>query len=93
MRTFGEIKKYFEFQLEGDDKVYKIPLASSMPAATILMLRDADKRGEGFEAQLTMLKRYIGEELVNELSVDMADSILKAWGEESTDQGASAGES
>ena len=93
MRTFGEIKKYFEFQLEGDDKVYKIPLASSMPAATILMLRDADKRGEGFEAQLTMLKRYIGEELVNELSVDMADSILKAWGEESAEQGASAGES
>ena len=92
MRTFGEVKQYFEFRLEGDDKVYKIPLAASMPAVTILRMRDADKNGEGFDAQLAMLKRYMGD-VVDDLSVDVANAILEAWGEESNKQGASAGES
>ena len=32
MRTFGkELTEYFEFQLEDDEKVYRIPLAAAMP--------------------------------------------------------------
>lgn len=93
MRTFGEVKKYFEFQIEGDEKIYKIPLASSLPNAMMQMMKEANDRGDGFSAQLIMLKKYMGDELVDEMSVDMADAILQAWGEASTEQGASAGES
>ena len=93
MRKFGaEARQYFEFQLEGSDKVYQIPLAASMPASTLLMLQNADRRGDGFEGQMEMLRRYMGDD-AEELTAGTASQILEAWALESTNQGASVGES
>ncbi|MDO4527433.1 MAG: hypothetical protein Q4C03_01450 [bacterium] len=93
MRRFGQEKKeYFEFQLEGSDVVYKIPLAASMPVSLLLSMRDGDAEGKGFEAQLEMLRKYMGN-AVDTLTATMASDILRAWGEESSEQGASVGES
>lgn len=93
MRRFGQEKKeYFEFQIEGSDVIYKIPLAASMPVSTLLSMRDGDAEGKGFEAQMEMLRKYMGDG-VDQLTATMASDILKAWGEESREQGASVGES
>ena len=92
MRTFGEVKEYFEFQLEGSEKIYQIPLAASLPASIMINMKNADKRDEGFEAQYEMLRKYMGDD-VEELSSSMATNILEAWAEESNENGASPGES
>lgn len=93
MRTFGrEEKKYFEFALEGNEKVYKIPLAAYMPIASILMMQEADRRDESLNGQVAMLRRYMGDD-VDELSPTMVADILNAWIDESAGNGASPGES
>ena len=93
MRRFGQEKKeYFEFQIEGSDVIYKIPLAASMPARLILFMNEADKRDEVFEAQMAMLREYMGED-ADEITTNTALQILEAWSDESMKQGATAGES
>ena len=81
MRKFGkEAAKVFEFQLEGSETVYKIPLAASLPSAELLELQKADEKGEGFFAQREMLRKYMGD-IVDDLSVATLGEILKAWAE------------
>ena len=92
MRTFGEEKKYFEFALEGDDKVYKIPLAQYIPMASVLMMREADKRDDSLIGQTNLLRRYMGD-VVDEISSSMVANIINAWVDASADAGASPGES
>ena len=93
MRKFGkEAAKVFEFQIEGSEKVYAIPLAASLPSAELLKLREADEKGEGFLAQREMLRKYMGD-IVDNLSVATLGEIFKAWAEESTAQGEDPGES
>ena len=93
MRKFGkEAAKVFEFQIEGSEKVYAIPLAASLPSAELLQLQEADEKGEGFLAQREMLRKYMGD-IVDNLSVATLGEILKAWAEESTAQGEDPGES
>lgn len=93
MRKFGkEAAKVFEFQIEGSEKIYKIPLAASLPSAELLELQKADEKGEGFFAQREMLRKYMGD-IVDELTVSTLGDILKAWAEESTAQGEDPGES
>lgn len=93
MRKFGtEAAQYFDFQIEGSDKVYHIPLAVYMPASILLMMQDSDKRGDGFAGQMTMLRKYMGDD-ADELSAGMATQILTEWAEASQEAGVSAGES
>lgn len=93
MRRFGqEAKEFFEFQIEGSDVIYKIPLAGSMPVSVLLDMQAADARGEGFEVQMDMLRKYMGD-AVDDLTAVMATQILQAWAEESRGQGATVGES
>lgn len=93
MRKFGtEATKVFEFQLEGSEKVYEIPLAASLPSGELLNLQTADEKDEGFFAQREMLRKYMGD-IVEELTVTTLSDILKAWAEESTAQGEDPGES
>lgn len=92
MRKFGENKvKRFEFQLEGDDKVYSIPLVADMPYSVLDRMRNATE-DESFPVQVEMLRKYMGD-IVDDLSVGMLSEILRAWSEESTKSGASVGES
>ena len=87
MRKFGtDAPQFFAFQLEGDDTVYKIPLAASMPMKVLLNM------GTGIETQVEMLRTYMGD-AVDDIPIGVLSDILKAWSAESTGQGASVGES
>ena len=80
MRKFGkEAAKVFEFQIEGSEKIYEIPLAASLPSAELLKLQEADEKGEGFFAQREMLRKYMGD-IVDELTVSTLGDILKEIG-------------
>ena len=93
MRTFGkELTEYFEFQLEDDEKVYRIPLAAAMPFGLLDEMSKAANTEDRFTAQVNMLRKYMGD-VVDDLPVGVLSDILKAWGEESTKAGASMGES
>ena len=93
MRKFGvDAPKMFCFQLEGDDTVYKIPLAASMPLDKMLALSKARGKSEQFEIQIKILAEYVGD-VVYTLPTGLVSDILRAWGEESNGQGASVGES
>lgn len=93
MRTFGrELTEYFEFQLEGDDKTYRIPLAAAMPFGMLDKMSKAISTEDRFTTQVDMLRKYLGD-IVDELPVGVISNILQAWVEESAKAGASVGES
>ena len=93
MRTFGVGKtEYFEFMLEGDDKVYKIPLAASMPFGVLNEMNEARDTDGSVPAQIRMLRKYMGD-VVDELSAGVLSDIMRAWSEECVNSGASMGES
>lgn len=93
MRTFGKkLTEYFEFQLEDDEKVYRIPLAAAMPFSLLDRMSKAADTEDRFTAQVDMLRKYMGD-VVDDLPVGVLSEILKAWGKESTRAGASMGES
>lgn len=94
MRTFGEKSRiqYFEFKLEGDDKIFRIPLAAHMPFNMLNEMRAAADTDESFPAQVNMLRKYMGD-AVDDLSAGVLSEILTAWGEESINAGATVGES
>ena len=93
MRTFGrELTEYFEFQLEGDDKTYRIPLAAAMPYGVLNKISKASKSEDSLAIQVDMLRKYMGD-VVDELPVGVISGILQAWVEESAKAGASVGES
>ena len=92
MRKFGKNEtEYFEFQLEGSDKVYKIPLAAHMPYKTLQELSRKADTDERFDVQVEMLRKYMGD-TVDELTAGTLSDILSAWGTESMSAGASVGE-
>lgn len=94
MRTFGKGKiEYFEFKLEGDKKVYKIPLAAHMPFVLLDEMHNARNTEDSFPAQIRMLRRYMGD-VVDELPAGTLSEIMQAWGDACLeDSGASVGES
>lgn len=93
MRTFGrELTEFFEFQLEGDDKTYRIPLAAAMPFGVLNNIQKASKSEDSLAIQVEMLRKYMGD-VVDELPVGVISGILQAWVEESAKAGASVGES
>ena len=93
MRKFGgQDIEYFVFQLEGDDTVYRIPEAASIPFSILNKMNETKETGEGFVAQVDMLRKYMGD-VVDELPAGTLSEILLAWSEESKKAGASVGES
>lgn len=95
MRRFGTDKpELMPFNIGESKKVYKMPLAASMPASTILRLQKSYQQGEAeaFEAQIEILRTYIGD-IVDTLTAGDIRDIFDAWREESADQGAEPGES
>lgn len=93
MRTFGrELTEFFEFQLEGDDKTYRIPLAAAMPFGVLNKISKVSKTEDSLSIQVEMLRKYMGD-VVDELPVGVISGILQAWVEESARAGASVGES
>lgn len=93
MRKFGvDAPEMFCFQLEGDETVYKIPLAASMPLGKMLALSKARGKSEQLERQIEILAEYVGE-VVYTLPTGVVSEILLAWSNESNGQGATVGES
>lgn len=93
MRTFGKkSEKYFTFQLEDDEKVYMIPLASALPYGILNEMAETVGTGDRFATQVKMLRTYMGD-VVDTLPVGTLSDILQAWGEESNRTGATVGES
>ena len=87
MRKFGtDAPEFFTFLVGDSDKVYKIPLAASMPMKVLLNM------GGSFESQVEMLRIYMGD-AVDDLTASTLSDILKAWSDESRGVGASVGES
>lgn len=94
MRKFGnDSPEFLSFQLGDDEKVYKIPLAASMPISVLVGMGDAAAKGdhETMRYQLEVLKRYMGEDADN-LTAGQMGEIFSAWVEESNKQGAEPGE-
>ena len=92
MRTFGKSKvEYFEFQLEGDDRVYKIPLAAHVPYSVLDEMRTADE-DERFSVQVKMMRMYMGD-VVDSLTAGTLSDIIIAWADACNNEGASVGES
>ena len=90
MRTFGKnISEYFEFQLEGDETIYRIPLAGSMSNRELITFKNTD--GD-YEKQVEWLRHFIGD-TVDDLTPAQTGEILRAWSEDTGKQGASVGES
>lgn len=90
MREFGkDAPEFFCFKLEGEETVYKIPLAASM---TNKQLAELDEIGQSVSRQMEWLRQFIGDK-VEDMQVSTTSEIFRAWGEESKKQGASAGES
>lgn len=95
MRRFGTDKpQFFCFNIGESDKVYKMPLAASLPAKEILAMQKAYKTSDedAFEYQCSMIEHYVGD-TYSELTANDIGEIFKAWNEESTRIGASVGES
>jgi hypothetical protein len=92
MRSFGnDAPEFFSFRIGTDKKVYKVPLAASMPYSVLKKMQKA--KGEaGFDVQVETLRQYIGD-IVDELDAITLSNILNAWAEESHKQGAEVGES
>ncbi len=93
MRCFGkDAPEFFSFQITGDKKVYKIPLSASMPYSVLKKMKDAAGGDEQFEAQVEMLRKYMGD-VVDDLNAKTLSDILQAWAGASNSQGAEVGES
>ena len=90
MRKFGkELTKYFEFQLEDDETIYRIPLAGSLTNRELVAFESTN--GE-YRAQVGWLRNFLGD-VVDDLTPAQTGEILRAWLEATREQGASVGES
>ena len=93
MRQFGkDAPDFFCFQIKGDKKTYKIPLAASMPYSILKRMHDHSNDPDEFDVQVDMLRKYMGS-IVDELDANTLSDILKAWSDKSLEQGATMGES
>ena len=90
MRKFGkELTKYFEFQLEDDETIYRIPLGGSLTNRELVAFESTN--GE-YRAQVDWLRNFLGD-VVDDLTPAQTGEILRAWLEATREQGASVGES
>ena len=100
MRNFGTDKPDFmAFTVEGSDKVYKMPLGTSMPFAFRLQYQAALAEEDQMKQELMLeqfqydyLAKCMGKKAVESLSMATVQGIFQAWLEESADNGATPGE-
>lgn len=77
----------FDFKLEGDDRVWSIPLAKDLPAATLLKLDAADG-----DAAVLAVMEFVDETcpgLLEAATMDEVAAIMTAWREVGGDLGES----
>lgn len=90
MRTIDrEIKGFFQFQIEGSDEVYKIPLPLCM---TNKQMVELTKAGSDYDEQVEWLRGIIGD-VVDDLTVSETSAIMQGWLEASEQSEVTPGES
>lgn len=90
MRTIDrEIKGFFQFQIEGSDEVYKIPLPLCMTNKQMVELTNA---GSDYDKQVEWLRGMIGD-VVDDLTVSETSAIMQGWLEASEESEVTPGES
>lgn len=90
MRTIDrEIKGFFQFQIEGSDEVYKIPLPLCMTNKQMVELTEA---GSDYDKQVEWLRGMIGD-VVDDLTVSETSAIMQGWLEASEQSEVTPGES
>lgn len=82
-----------EFAIGDSEKVYKLPLAASLPMSTLIELREVSGAGEveAMRFQVDLLRKYMGDD-VDMLTVGDVAAIYEAWNEESSKGGSDLGE-
>lgn len=90
MRTIDrEIKGFFQFQIEGSDEVYKIPLPLCM---TNKQMVELTKAGSDYDKQVEWLRGMIGD-VVDDLTISETSAIMQGWLEASEQSEVTPGES
>ena len=100
VRNFSNAEaEFLEFTIGKSKKVHRLPLASHMP---LDMLRavgraaaipdEAERAAASIDAELDILRSYLGEEVASTLTGDIVNAIFSAWAEESAASGADLGE-
>ena len=90
MRSFAnDAPEFLEFTFGDSDKVYKIPLASSMENK---MIKDFNACGENYDKQVEWLRGIIGD-VVDQMTSKTVLQVMQAWFDESSANGAGVGES
>lgn len=90
MRTIDrEIKGFFQFQIEGSDEVYKIPLPLCMTNKQMVELTET---GSDYDKQVEWLRGMIGD-VVDDLTVSETSAIMQGWLEASEQSEVTPGES
>lgn len=98
-RAFGtDAPEFFEFSIGKSKKVYRLPLAASLPATCALAFADiaAEEDGArqeklGQELILSLLDKYCPG-ASSELTISALGEVLTAWIDASSSQGATLGE-
>jgi len=86
MRSFGkDTPEFFTFTIGDDEKIYKIPLATSVPHTTTLKFAEvaaiadpATNQYESLKLQHEFLRKYMGE-VVDTLTTKQENEIFEAW--------------
>ena len=80
--SIGGQKKEFRFQLAGSERVWAMPLMTSLPvsqAVKIAKLANVSNIGDQIDA-LTVVFESLCPGLIEELTMDEAAEVLRAWG-------------
>ena len=78
----------FDFRLEGDDEVYSIPLASSLPLAFVRMAM----AGDAADFPLALLDKFCPEFAQrDDVTIGTVRAVFEAWSAASTADGIDMG--
>lgn len=91
--TLGGDRPTLEVRFAGSDETYHIPLSGSFSLADAMSLDKARKEEKPVEWFVGFFKRHIPEELVDSMSMRDLQVLMRAWDEESREDGPDAGES
>lgn len=90
--------KYLEVTVEGRKAPKRVPLMSSLPVPWIRRVNELTKLGDSagmawFDLACDLFGEYLGQDIIDQMTVDQVNDLFAAWSEENEAQGgASLGE-
>lgn len=100
MRTFGkDTPEFMVFQVEGDERTYKLPLAASLKPVYNMRILEAMREKDADELEylsqklmIDIFTDYLGPEFIASTTVSQMLEIWKAWNEENRKANQETGE-